>query len=1132
MKIKNNQYLISPSDLNNFVTCKYIIKNNILFLTDKIKKKKAATDQKIWQEFGLEHEEKHFDILKKKYKTHIIIRTDQTEQKRFEDTQRAIKDGIDLIYHAYFIENNFRGEVDFLIKVKKDPKNFHYEVYDTKITRSLKPRHVLQITGYSYLLSKTQGHIPDTMYLIDGNDEIHSFKTKEYLDYFTYSKNNFDMFLNNVEKENVYPEKCKFCKSCEWEDVCVNKWDEDNYINQVARIIGSQTEKLKKENINTIEKLAKSSADKIKSKINIETKERLIAQAILQEEKRRTNKSRYEVLPQAPGTGLYKIPKSNEGDIFYDIEGFPKIDGKTFYYLHGFSFLSNKEMSFKYFWAKNFHNEYQKEIFVNLINFLKKHMQKYPDAFIYHYNTYEETALKELSERYSSSFPEGRNFVDELLASKKLVDLYKVSIKSIRTTEKKMTLKTLEVFYKKFSRQSEIFTAGDSIKLFDKWLKTNNEKDKNDIISYNKDDCYSTYELRELLVNERRKDDTITWFDPQDETEESKNNRHEGEERELELLDGLDKVINKDNKFFISNLKNMVGFYKRERKPGAWDHFNRLDKSHEELEDDNECIANCVLQSTEPLKHDKKLIFIYKFNDQEFKLKKDGSAKDLFASKKIGNIFEIQQNGNDKNILKIIITEQSFNKLGEMPSLVTFGPDDYFPPRSKLTALNKYIESIVLKDDKKYTCITSLLKKEFPNILEIEKSDPLINEKDDLESTIINVAKGLQKSYLLIQGPPGSGKTYISAKMIIALLKDNKKIGISSNSHSAINTLLKQIESESVNENFTFNGIKKYSNKKDKLNGEIIKDVTDDKAEKILKDNLLFAGTAWMFSNDRYNQKLDYLFIDEGGQVSLADTIAMATSCKNLILIGDQMQLSQPIKGIHLGYSGKSALDYLLENYDTIPSNRGVFLPETRRLTSKICDYISPSFYDSRLKPHEITKERVVNLGLKNIGDKGIFYIPVNHKGCFQQSDEESDLIKKTYSKILGTNFKDEDGESKLTENDIMVLAPFNIQVNNIVNNLNKDVANNARVGTIDNFQGQQAKVVFISMTCSNAENLPRNKEFFFSRNRLNVAISRAQCVVIILFNKDLLLSSCNKIEEMKLMNNFCKLLEFETNYK
>ena len=135
----------------------------------------------------------------------------------------------------------------------------------------------------------------------------------------------------------------------------------------------------------------------------------------------------------------------------------------------------------------------------------------------------------------------------------------------------------------------------------------------------------------------------------------------------------------------------------------------------------------------------------------------------------------------------------------------------------------------------------------------------------------------------------------------------------------------------------------------------------------------------------------------------------MATSCKNLILIGDQMQLSQPIKGIHLGYSGKSALDYLLENYDTIPSNRGVFLPETRRLTSKICDYISPSFYDSRLKPHEITKERVVNLGLKNIGDKGIFYIPVNHKGCFQQSDEESDLIKKTYSKILGTNFKDED---------------------------------------------------------------------------------------------------------------------------
>ena len=237
------------------------------------------------------------------------------------------------------------------------------------------------------------------------------------------------------------------------------------------------------------------------------------------------------------------------------------------------------------------------------------------------------------------------------------------------------------------------------------------------------------------------------------------------------------------------------------------------------------------------------------------------------------------------------------------------------------------------------------------------------------------------------------------------------------------------------------------------------------------------------------------------------------------------MQLSQPIKGIHAGSSGKSSLDFLLEEQDTIPVSRGIFLSETRRLTKEICDYISSSFYESRLKPHMATEERSLSLELKNIKNKGIFYLPTDHTDCSQRSDEEANIIKDFYSKIIGKDSFDKEKKKKISIEDIMVVAPFNMQVNTLQKVINEP---NARIGTIDKFQGQEAKIVFISMTSSDPENLPRHKEFFFSRNRLNVAISRAQCVAIILFNPKLLLASCQRINEMRLVNNFCKLLKYE----
>ena len=168
----------------------------------------------------------------------------------------------------------------------------------------------------------------------------------------------------------------------------------------------------------------------------------------------------------------------------------------------------------------------------------------------------------------------------------------------------------------------------------------------------------------------------------------------------------------------------------------------------------------------------------------------------------------------------------------------------------------------------------------------------------------------------------------------------------------------------------------------------------------------LYAGTSWFFVDPRMNKKLDYLFIDEAGQVALGTTIANATSSKNLVLIGDQMQLSQPMRAKHNGYARKSSLDFILENNDTIPAEKGIFLAITRRLNEKLCSFISDSFYDSRLTSHEITKTRSVKLNLEPIKNEGLFYVPIDHAGCSQRSDEETDLVEKTYNKIINKEFK------------------------------------------------------------------------------------------------------------------------------
>ena len=263
MKIEKSKIFTSPSDLNNFTLCKYHIKNDKLSFTNKLLKRKPKGDLELIIKLGFEHEKKHLNLFKNKYKKVKIINDKSTENQRYKDTILALKEGFKVIHKAFLIEDTFRGEVDFLIRVetKSDLGAWSYEVWDTKIARKPQTRHVLQITAYSYMLGKLQGLLPKKMYLIGGDDEEHPYNVADFTDYFTYTRKIFLNFIKNIDKEKIYPEKCSHCKICRWYDECEKIWKNDNYINQIAGIRKSQIDRFKKENIITVEDLCSINLD-------------------------------------------------------------------------------------------------------------------------------------------------------------------------------------------------------------------------------------------------------------------------------------------------------------------------------------------------------------------------------------------------------------------------------------------------------------------------------------------------------------------------------------------------------------------------------------------------------------------------------------------------------------------------------------------------------------------------------------------------------------------------------------------------------------------------------------------------------------------------------------------------------
>jgi uncharacterized protein len=423
-----------------------------------------------------------------------------------------------------------------------------------------------------------------------------------------------------------------------------------------------------------------------------------------------------------------------------------------------------------------------------------------------------------------------------------------------------------------------------------------------------------------------------------------------------------------------------------------------------------------------------------------------------------------------------------------------------------------------------------LLRRE-PRIAGTERGGLLARTGESNLATAIRCGLDLDASVLPIQGPPGTGKTWTGARMILALVAEERRVGIAAQSHKAITNLLMAIDEAATELGRPYRAIQKCDRRDDAadLPAVTVADENSDVTDAIAAGRVdIVAGTSWLFARPDMVGAVDTLFIDEAGQLSLANVIAMSGATRSIVLLGDPNQLPQVSQGVHPDGAGASGLEHLLGRVTTMDPSRGLFLDTTFRMHPAVNEYVSTTFYAGRLSTDPSTARQLVEPA-DGLGGAGIRFVGLEHEGNASSSPQEARAVADAVAALVGRTWTDRHGVSRpLTLSDILVVAPYNAQVAEIAMAVEVRLGPGSRVavGTVDKFQGQEGAVSIFSMASSSRDDAPRDMEFLYSRNRLNVAVSRARSVAIVVASPRLLDASCRTPEQMRLVDALCRLVE------
>ena len=1106
---------------------------------------------------------------------------------RQSETVAALQSRADVVFQATFFdpvqrqadatagtpEIGFVGFADFL----RLTDSGSYEVQDTKLARRARVAALMQLAAYAEQLERLGiSHAPEaTLILGDGTHSSHRLADIGPVFRSRRARLHHILLMRVTETgadgacataapvawgaADVFA--CGRCEVCEPEVVA---WRDPLLIAGISR---AHRDRLIRSGITTIDAVA-GLAGRAVDGISEQVLERLTAQAVVQT---RSVAGETPTVSVANPEALAALPKPNAGDLFFDFEGDPMYSERNggeagpvqwgLDYLFGF--IDDRE-SFTPIWAHN--HETEKQALLRFLQIVRERRDRFPGLKIYHYAAYERTHLLSIAARHGV----GEAEVDTLLREHVLVDLYPLVRAALRVGSRSYSIKSLEPLYmgEELRDETGVTTGAQSVTEYaeaSQQLQSTDEVERergqarlDAIGDYNRYDCISTLRLRDWLLTIAEANG-VTPYDPAaGETEGDLTGpdlaaSSTGEEL-LDLAREASEAGDEVESQALRLAASAIDFHQREQKAFWWAHFARLVDPIEDWADTRDVLVVDATRSVvqegwhlpprarAPRRHLRlsgavapgsslrggEVHLVY---DYPAPFASPGGAPGARVARR-ARILERQGDG--------VLVEELIGAAAEsfdtLPVAITPGPPP--PAGSQKGAIEEWGRELIARRGSGqpfHNAVYELLRRDAPAAS--GGLTPIAAGEDGAIRAVVESLTAMRRSALAVQGPPGTGKTYLASRVIARLVRERGwRIGVVAQSHRVVENVLSAIVEA---------GLAREQVAKVPQGGKLDPEqrqpeytvLAPNGHARFLSEHVnaglgcVIGGTAWDLSNERRFERgsLDMLVIDEAGQFSLAPTIAAAVAAERLLLLGDPQQLPQVTQGSHPEPIDQSALGWLIGEASTLGPEHGYFLAETRRMREELTAVVSELSYDGRLHAHESAALREVEGG----GTPGLTWHAVDHSGNAVSSVEEAAKVVDIVRSSLGATLRigdsagnDSEAARTLTEDDIIVVAPYNAQVECVADALAAAGYRDVRVGTVDKFQGQEAVLAIVTLAASSAEDVPRGLDFLLMRNRLNVGLSRAQWGAHLVSSTRLGEGLPHTVEGLTALSGYLRLLE------
>lgn len=1138
--IDDETVVTSPSDLSTWAACEWAFLRRLDAKLGRIDPIADAADSMLDRtaRLGDDHEIRFLEQLRRTHEVVEFERPDRADYPAAADAaERALRDGVPVLYQATFFDGTFIGFSDFLIRTDDGA----YEVYDTKLARHAKIPALLQLAAYAEQIAARGVAVGPLVHLVLGDGATSSHELADIAPVYRAQRDRLRAAVEERRRaEGALAWGAPGVRACGRCGPCAEQVDEHRDLVLVAGLTLGQRTSLIDAGIASIDALAASTGPV--AGVGSTALARLRGQAELQIASEHGSAPEIRLVDAG---ALAAIPAPDPGDVFFDFEGDPLYtegDGTVWGldYLFG---LVDDQARFTAFWAHDLRDE--RRALIDFLAYVRERRAAHPGMHVYHYASYERSHLLSLAARHGV----GEDDVDDLLRDGVLVDLYPIVRKALLVGSRSYSIKKLEPLYMGADLRDDggVVTATDSIDAYVEAAAALRAGDPSgqarldQVADYNEYDCRSTLRLRDWLLAfapaGSSTDGTLDLVDDE-------RVRAEPDPVFVELsaqLADVDPLDRTPDQTALALAAAAIDYHRREAKTFWQEHFDRLRNPIDEWADARDVFvvdrAEVVRDWQRPprkrtLSRDLRLVgslapgsrlpigaspMVVYDTPLPASANRAGPGSRGWAAR--GTVVDAETDGRRVVLLLTETVPVGAETHDAFPVALTPAA----PPRAapQPAAISEWGRRVLdglpgLVAD----AALDLLRRVPP------RGRVVPVEGDDTVAAVTATLLGLDRSYLAVQGPPGTGKTFVGSTVVARLVREHGwRVGVVGQSHAVVENFLEAVVGKGVDPERVVKVPKSGADP----------EAVEAAAWTAVRNGAELAGfltgpggtggvvggTAWTFANADTIARgsLDLLVIDEAGQFSLAPTIASSVAAQRLLLLGDPQQLPQVSQGSHPEPVDRSALGWLADGHDVLPPELGYFLSRTYRMHPALTAPVSRLSYDGALA------SRAPERHLEGIAP-GLHVEAVQHHGNTTSSPEEAERVVALVADVVGRRWTDGDGRTRaLTDDDVIVVAPYNAHGAVVRAALDAAGFRGTTVGTVDLFQGREAVVAILSLAASSAADIPRGLEFLLLPNRLNVGISRAQWAAYLVHSPALAASMPTTIAGLGLLSRFIDLV-------